>query len=136
MVGNSKIAFYVQWCSNEMQLIKFEISQQLRLQFEWIKMYSQVLSGVVFMRWFTGYKVCMVLSWGVYLWICQFWTFSIIFFMEFEVGHMKEPFFLSRIPFFWWKNVAIFMSYRLWKVAILYGIFIENGCFQPHVAHK
>ena len=41
-------------------------------------------------------------------------------FMEFEVGHLKEPFFLSRIPFFWWKNVAIFMSYRLWKVAILY----------------
>ena len=27
----------LQWCSNEMQLRKFEISQQLMLQFEWIK---------------------------------------------------------------------------------------------------
>ena len=36
---------------------------------------------------------------GFYLWICQFSAFSIIFFMEFEVGHLKEPFFLSRIVF-------------------------------------
>ena len=28
---------------------------------------AKVLSGVVFIRWFTGYKVCMVLPWGVYL---------------------------------------------------------------------
>ena len=28
----------VQWCSNEMQLTKFEISQQLMLWFKWIKM--------------------------------------------------------------------------------------------------
>ena len=31
----------LQWCSNEMQVIKFEISQQLMLQFEWIKVSSQ-----------------------------------------------------------------------------------------------
>ena len=59
----------------------------------------KVLSGVGFMGWFTGYEVYMVLPWGVYLWSCQFSTFSIIFFMEFEVGHLKEPFFLSRILF-------------------------------------
>ena len=59
----------------------------------------KVLSEVVLMRWFTGYKVCMALPWGVYLWICQFWTFSIKFFMEFEVDHLKEPFFLSIIAF-------------------------------------
>ena len=64
-----------------------------------LKCSPKVLSGVGFMRWFTGYKVCMVLSWGFYLWICQFWTFSIIFSMEFEVGHLKEPFFMSGIPF-------------------------------------
>ena len=61
----------------------------------------------------------MVLPWGVHLWICQFWIFSINFFIEFEVGHLKELFFLSRIPF-----------------CIFYGIFIENSCFQPHVSHK
>ena len=59
----------------------------------------KVLSEVGFMRWFTGYKVRMVLPWGVYLWICQFWTFSINFFMEFDVDHLKEPFFLSIIAF-------------------------------------
>ena len=54
----------------------------------------KVLSRVIFMRWFTGYKVCIALPWGVYR-----WAFSIIFFMESKVGHLKEPFFLSRIPF-------------------------------------
>ena len=40
--------------------------------------------------------------------------------MEFEVGHLKESFFLSRIAFCLIKNVAIFMSYRRSNVAILY----------------
>ena len=80
------------------------------------------------MRWFTGYKVCMVLSWGVYLWICQFWTFSIIFFMEFEVGHMKEPFFLSRIPFFWWKNVAV-IGCEKWPFCMAF--LLKMAVFSP-----
>ena len=33
----------------------------------WSKCSPKVLSWVVFMRWFTGYKVRMVLPWGVYL---------------------------------------------------------------------
>ena len=82
----------------------------------------KVLSEVVFMRWFTGYKVCMVLSWGVYLWICQFWTFSIIFFMEFEVDHLKEPFFLSRIAFFLIKNNPLLVS----NMGVKRAIFNKN----------
>ena len=78
----------------------------------------KVLSWVVFIRWFTGYKVCMVFPWGVYLWICQFWAFSIIFLMEFEVGHLKEPFFLSEYHFVWSKNNPLFMSNMGLKTAI------------------
>ena len=78
----------------------------------------KVLSGVGFMRWFTGCEVCMVLPWGVYLWICQFWTFSIISFMEFEGGHLKEPFFWVEYHFVWSKNNPLFMSNMGLKTAI------------------
>ena len=70
------------------------------------------------MRWLTGYEVCMVLPWGVYLWICQFWTFSVIFFMEFEVGHLKEPFFWVEYQFVWLKNNPLFISNMQLKTAI------------------
>ena len=110
----------VQWRPNEMQLIKLRFLNNWCCNLNETKCSPRVLSGVFFMRWFTGYRVCVVLPWGGYLWICQFWTFSIIFFMEFEGGHLKEPFFLVEYHFVWSKNVAIFMSYRLSKVPILY----------------
>ena len=65
----------------------------------------------------------MVLPWGVYLCICQFWAFSIIFSMEFEVGHLKEPFFLSRIPFCLIKNNPLFMS----NIGLKMAIFNKNA---------
>ena len=84
---------------------------------------ANVLLGVAVMRWFTGYKVCMVLRWGVYLWICQIWTFSIIFFMEFDVGHLKEHFFLSRIAFCLVKKQPLFMS----NIGLKMAIFNKNA---------
>ena len=38
--------------------------------------------------------------------------------MEFEVGHLKEHFFLSRIPFCLIKNNPLFMSNMGLKMAI------------------
>ena len=38
--------------------------------------------------------------------------------MEFEVGHLKEPFFLSGIPFCLIKNNPLFMSNMGLKMAI------------------
>ena len=75
----------------------------------------KVLSRVIFMRWFTGYKVCMVLPWEVYLWICQFWAFSINFFMESEIGHLKEPFFWVEYHFVDQKTTPYLWATWGWK---------------------
>ena len=62
--------------------------------------------------------------------------------MEFGSGHLKEPLFLSGLAFWLIEKCAIIHELQVAKSGhfeyfmAFFINFIQNGCFQPHVAHE